>query len=778
MAASSAMVASSSAMAATSSLQALCKQEEDMELLEGCPMSSSEDEGDNDGGKKHQKLLEAISSLDGKTSFRRKPTERSEAGLEVSEFGVSCKGTREKLALSDLLKSIKSSSSLAPVRNQLNRIKSKKTVDVPLSKGQTEQIRREVAYNKTSKEVTKWDPIVLKNRTAEQLIFPLNQEHVIIAPIEEAMDSWKARTPLEQEIFSILNQHKQPKTDPLLTPMEKASFKAMSLEEAMLRRAEMQKARVLQSYYEARASREKKIKSKSYHKMLRKGKAKEALKKFEALRKSNPAAALEELEKIEKARMQERMSLKHQNSGKWARSKAIMAKYDLEARKAMQEQLAKNKELTVKVQKASDSEEEKEPEEDSSLIPEAVNEVQMSTDGPNPWMQRTLGKDTKDAAVPEEPKPPAQAPALEESESEEEEPGAEVESLLREFQERRSRRQSVASKKAREKGVKDPFRGEEKEVLAHLKVFSQKIDSQQAKVAKKPEAPAPQAVAAPQETVQVEEGPLLDERLERVRTLEDIDRLGSEERVEEEPLLRPPPEGGRQGPRPPVADRPPEKKQKIISLKAILEVNSQPVESSAAPIMVQEEEEEEQEMGEEETQKQMIQEAFAGDDVVADFLKEKHQAEEASKPQTVDLTLPGWGEWGGVGLKPSRKKQQRFLIKPPEGSPRKDRHLPNVIINEKRNVQAAAHQVNQLPFPFIHHQHFEKTIQTPVGTTWNTQRAFQKLTIPRVVTKPGHIIEPISAEEAGTTTSSQKARSVRKPRQRDQQKRRKRLNKK
>lgn len=27
---------------------------------------------------------------------------------------------------------------------------------------------------------------------------------------------------------------------------------------------------------------------------------------------------------------QERMSLKHQNKGKWARSRAIMAKYDLE----------------------------------------------------------------------------------------------------------------------------------------------------------------------------------------------------------------------------------------------------------------------------------------------------------------------------------------------------------------------------------------------------------------------------------------------------------------
>ena len=58
------------------------------------------------------------------------------------------------------------------------------------------------------------------------------------------------------------------------------------------------------------------------------------------------------------------MSLKHQNSGKWAKSKAIMAKYDLESHQAIQEQLARNKEPTHKVQAASESEEEEEGQEE------------------------------------------------------------------------------------------------------------------------------------------------------------------------------------------------------------------------------------------------------------------------------------------------------------------------------------------------------------------------------------------------------------------------------
>lgn len=41
----------------------------------------------------------------------------------------------------------------------------------------------------------------------------------------------KARTPLEQEIFSLLHKTQQPVMDPLLTPLEEASLRAMSLEE-------------------------------------------------------------------------------------------------------------------------------------------------------------------------------------------------------------------------------------------------------------------------------------------------------------------------------------------------------------------------------------------------------------------------------------------------------------------------------------------------------------------------------------------------------------------
>ncbi|KAM7230587.1 hypothetical protein CapIbe_018077, partial [Capra ibex] len=740
--------------AVESKLLASNQQKEPEDLPKDYPLSTSEDEGDNDGERKHQKLLESINSLNGKD--RQKLAERSEASLKVSEFSVSSEGSGEKLVLSDLLEPVKTSSSLTAVKKQLNRVKSKKTVELPLHREEIERIHREVAFNKSSQILSKWGPVVLKNRQAEQLVFPLSKPQSAFAPIEHVVSGWKAGTPLEQEIFNLLHKNKQPVTDPLLTPVEKASLKATSLEEVKMRRAELQRARALQSYYEARARREKRIKSKKYHRILKKGKAKQALKDFEKLQKVNPAAALEELEKLDKARMMERMSLKHQNSGKWAKSKAIMAKYDLEARQALQEQLSRNKELTQKVQVASESEEEEEgqEEEEETLVPDMVNEVQIKANGLNPWMSQNHFIDAKETDVQKDLEDPAEPEAQETSESEEERAVVEEETLLKEFEERRSLRQKSKlnhmAEPVHRRVTKDPS---SQEVLSKLRAPSQKLIMENHQSGKQELSSV--RTAQREESAREEEEPMLLQRPKRAQTLEELGREGC---VENKKLPRTAVEGLQLGKnRSNHIGAPKEKKRKeqMIDLQNLLTTKSPSVKSLAVPTTVQELEDEE-----ERDQRHMIKEAFAGDDVIRDFLKEKREAVEASKPKDLDLTLPGWGEWGGMGLKPSAKKRRRFLIRAPEGPPRKDKNLPNVVINEKQNMHAAAHQVQVLPHPFTHHQQFERTIQTPIGSTWNTQRAFQKLTMPRVVTKPGHIIKPIKAEDVGYQSSSRSDLSV------------------
>uniref|UniRef100_A0A8C2SWR2 UTP14A small subunit processome component n=1 Tax=Coturnix japonica TaxID=93934 RepID=A0A8C2SWR2_COTJA len=666
-----------------------------------------EEEGTGDGERRHQQLLEAVSALTGRK--RRKLAERSEPSAQVSEFNVSCKGAGEKLVLSELLQPIHGRSALSGVKKEFSRVKQKKAVELPLSKEEAERVVREAAYVKSSKDVGKWQPVVLQNRRAKQLVFPLKEEIVAVAPLEQVVSAWKPRTPLEQEIFGLLHKTQQPITDPLLTPQEKASLQAMSLEEAKRRRAELQKARVLQSYYEAKARREKKIKSKKYHRVLKKSKRRKALKDFEMLQKSDPEAALAKLEELDQLRMEERMSLKHQNKGKWARSRAIMAKYDLEARKAMQEQLARNKELMQKVRVELPEEEPADMPEEDLTSTAVVPPVSVGANKANPWM---LGKPSDPAQEPDMPEDLGDAvvPVAVESKemSEEEEELSEEEALLQDFQQKR-------------------------------------VEEQASPVIEVP----PQA----------QEEPLLSEQLHRVQTMEDIEALASEELIAEQEKPQAvgtekpahPQEKGRAAPKP---AKKPATKKKMINLQSVLSGKVQEAQCPSLPVVIVEEEGGFDQRG-------VITEAFAGDDVVADFNQEKRKAEQAAKPQPLNLVLPGWGEWGGTGLKPSKKKIKRFLIKPAPAPPRKDQHLPHVIISEQRNIHAAAHQVSELPFPFEKHQQFERCIRTPVGSTWNTQRAFQKLTTPRVVTRAGHIIQPLSAEDPGC--SSERLRTVVRP---------------
>ncbi|KAI1902662.1 hypothetical protein AGOR_G00018290 [Albula goreensis] len=249
----------------------------------------------------------------------------------------------------------------------------------------------------------------------------------------------------------------------------------------------------------------------------------------------------------------------------------------------------------------------------------------------------------------------------------------------------------------------------------------------------------------------LEEGPV------RLRTMEDMDLLSQSAFTE--PGEAPAPDTVTPGPEEAAATAPhvdKKKKRKLIDRNEVLSKEAKVIQVPMAPTVTEEEEEEDSTLlllnlvmllfRNEDEQKMIIKEAFAGDDVISDFLKDKRRQEEMGKPKVVDLTLPGWGEWGGIGLKPSRNKRRRFRVKVQPPPPRRDQDLPSVIISEKRNP-IALQQVNQLPFPFENPAQFESSIRTPIGSTWNTQRTVQKLTAPKVITQMGAIIEPISQED-------------------------------
>lgn len=53
------------------------------------------------------------------------------------------------------------------------------------------QIQRSIAYEKSTKEVTNWQNIIVQNQKAEQLVFPLNQEPSGPKRVEQVVAGWK-----------------------------------------------------------------------------------------------------------------------------------------------------------------------------------------------------------------------------------------------------------------------------------------------------------------------------------------------------------------------------------------------------------------------------------------------------------------------------------------------------------------------------------------------------------------------------------------------------------
>ncbi|KAJ7210462.1 Utp14-domain-containing protein [Mycena pura] len=143
-------------------------------------------------------------------------------------------------------------------------------------------------------------------------------------------------------------------------------------------------------------------------------------------------------------------------------------------------------------------------------------------------------------------------------------------------------------------------------------------------------------------------------------------------------------------------------------------------------------------------QRDLVALAFAGDNVVRDFEEAKKREIASDAPRNVDTTLPGWGSWGGPNARKGKPKP-KFIKKIPGIAPtdRADHGKAHIIISEKRDKKAAKYQVKDLPYPFTSVAQYERSLEAPLGTEWNTRVAFQKGTLPRVVKKMGMVIEPL-----------------------------------
>lgn len=146
------------------------------------------------------------------------------------------------------------------------------------------------------------------------------------------------------------------------------------------------------------------------------------------------------------------------------------------------------------------------------------------------------------------------------------------------------------------------------------------------------------------------------------------------------------------------------------------------------------------------TQTELIQEAFAGDDVVSEFQAEKQRIIEAEDDKEEDVSLPGWGDWAGSD-QPAQKR--RKFVKKIDGVVQKDRRrdkgADNVIINETANQRNLKYLSLSVPYPYELREQYERALRMPLGEEWLSRQMFQKATKPRVSVKQGVVVDPLKA---------------------------------
>ena len=146
--------------------------------------------------------------------------------------------------------------------------------------------------------------------------------------------------------------------------------------------------------------------------------------------------------------------------------------------------------------------------------------------------------------------------------------------------------------------------------------------------------------------------------------------------------------------------------------------------------------------------KMSLAEAFEDDDIVNDFMEEVDQAENGKKTNDkLSAQLPGWGSWGGVGVKIVERKKVH--------TERKIGNKERIIVNDYSNDKLKKHLVSSLPFPFTSVEAFESSIRNPVGRNYVPETVHNALVLPPVITKMGQVIEPMSEDALNNKSGDQ-----------------------
>ncbi|KAH9816330.1 U3 small nucleolar RNA-associated protein 14-like [Teratosphaeria destructans] len=716
---------------------------------------SEDDEGSEDSEDDEANDEERLARLRDRVEAMDKPDESTEA----AEGGM--------LSVDDLLADLDPAAKkqYAAAIKTKKKSQAPKTLAAPLPKRQQDRLDREAASKQARDQISRWQDTVMNNRRAEFLSFPLKDPHQAVPIGKEKFDVHATpQNELEENIRKIMEEsgmvskpgEQAADEEGDLMKAEELATNKLPIEEVMRRRAELRRARDLLFREEIKAKRIAKIKSKSYRKVHRKQKEREAEKeRAEKLGLMDE----DEREKADRQRAEMRMSTKHRDS-KWAKTLKATNRtvWDDGARDSVMEQARRQEELKRRIAGEDVSEEEGADSSSGDDGDEGEDEMvqrlkKLGDDGAGLGSQKGVGsmKFMRAAAERQRARNAEDVERLRKELAvadgdEGSDEGDESEGLGRAIFGPKGEKKEEP--KVKRPALEEGDLSDDEEVTAVQESDSPQGASQDTEPAKS-RGDAQKDSAATSKGRSKSSGPLskgvpYDRRDPNATQKVDapvsswlVGDAGTKHSKKDRAQKRAadaneivvnlvttadaPPPGKSQNPEPRTTED---------------DADSDEDEANANPLLP--------------TQSYHAR-AFAGDDVELAFSREKAALAAEEDEQEISTHLPGWGSWTGEGLSRSiRKANQKaahnplFKHKVPGGvtaEQRKDRKLDRVMVSEKQDRKGDRYRARELPRGFEAREQYERSLRVPVGPEWTTKAVFQRGTRPRVVVRKGEVIE-------------------------------------
>ncbi|KAJ2447502.1 hypothetical protein IWW46_000265 [Coemansia sp. RSA 2440] len=721
--------------------------------LDGFGSDSDSDAGESDDEHKLEKLDGFVTSISARAPKRRYISETGTHAENTHAVGSGLSARGISLGLGDLLGQPMhdDTSDARGVQLLRDQVKTMQTnarragagvVSAPVARRMQDQMDRSVAYVQTKKSVSEWQPTVSANREAEHLSFPLNQPTV--APTTKALADIKSSTVMESQIQSILEQSGM--TDEQQRQYEELELQSQTPDEIRARQRELRLMRDLMFRSERKAKRSAKIKSKAYHRILKKEKLRGQEKALEQMQHEDPEMYAMLVEKMARNRAEERMTLRHKNTGKWAQAMSKRS-HDEGAQQMLREQLEQHDSLKRKIYDIESDDDVDEYEAGQERESDGEND-DGTFEGIRKGAIDQLGAESDEGGdVPHKAlfDMKFMRSAMQRKQDQADEDvrlaKAEFEALEADVDDEGGVKVNrTAAVKAAQAGVpagalgRMSFGGglaavEDVDVEESAEPSAVRLDEHgligqvASNAGHKVRLDGPLSVTSAKDA----ENPWLDSKATATQRGDSsllskdstrLDKLSARLR-EKRANTRTTATGA-------MAE------SVLLDVTQTLNANANDnMQHVSNPNAF--------------TQRELVEQAFAEDNVVeAEFAQEKEDEEMADAPRDEDLTLPGWGAWGGTKIAPRKNKIVRKAVNGVARANRTDANMGSVIINQRQQKTATKYYASSVPFPYYSGDQYEASMQAPLGKEWNTTKSHAKIIKPRVLTKSGRIIDPIS----------------------------------